>query len=74
MDKEGLVVAREEVKKIYLPPANEATFSIDLPESLKAGDYTLVLTFDLGEGDSLVKEVDFNKSSTGSFKILAQRD
>ena len=74
MDKEGLVSERGELDKIYLPPAQEAAFGLDVPNSLKAGEYTLVLTFDLGDGYSVVKEVDFRMNTDSTFDILQQRD
>jgi len=73
MDHEGMVLSRGEVKKIYLPPGNEAPFSIDLSDELKEGEYTLVLTFDLNEGNSVVKEVDLKKVSSG-YEIQQVRD
>jgi len=73
MDKEGLVLERGEVDKLYVPPQKEAPFAIDLSDELKEGDYTLVLTFDLNEGDSVVKEVDLKKVSAG-YEIKQVRD
>ena len=74
MDKEGLVTKRGELNKIYLPPGNEAPFAIDLSHDLKEGEYTLVLTFDLAQGDSVVKEIDLKKNSDATYQILQQRD
>ena len=74
LDGDGLVAERGELEKIYLPAGEKAEFKVSIPEALKAGDYTVVLTFDLDEGDSLVKEIDFNKAQGGRIEITGLRD
>lgn len=74
MDKEGIVIDRGELQKFYLPPAKSAKFSVPLPKDLTEGSYTTVITFDLDEGDSVVKEVDFQNDPVSGIKILEQRN
>lgn len=74
LNKEGLAEDRGEIKKLYLPPGKEADFEFATGNSLKGGFYTAVLTFDLGDGDSIVKEIDFNKDPSGQLTINAVRD
>ena len=74
MDDQGMVIDRGKIKDIYLPMEEKAPFKIDLSSALGQGKYTLVITFDLGEGDALVKEIDFSKSTQGTIKILATSD
>ncbi len=74
MDKEGMVIDRGELSRFYLPPAAKADFKLELPENLASGKYTLVLTFDLEEGDTLVKEVDLEKTDQNTIRLLQERD
>jgi hypothetical protein len=74
MDEEGLVANRGEIEKIYLPPNSSAEFKADLAKDLSAGSYTAVMTFDLHDGDSLVREVDFVTSENGQTEIKTIRD
>ena len=70
----GMVVDRGELKKQYVPPQARTNFDLPVPDILKPGTYTVVLTFDLDQGDSVVKEADFSKTSSGEFKLLTTRD
>lgn len=74
MDAEGMVIDRGEAGNFYLPPKEKALFSIPVSKNLSPGKYILVLTFDLGERDVLVKEIDFSKDSRGNISILEVRD
>jgi hypothetical protein len=74
MDKDGLVADRGELKKIYIPPGQKADFEVNFRSGVTKGEYTMVLTFDLGEGDSLVQEVDFRKEGGTNISILGVRD
>ncbi|MDZ4242122.1 MAG: hypothetical protein U1D99_04780, partial [Candidatus Omnitrophota bacterium] len=74
LDGEGVPVDRGEISKFYLPPLESAAFSIPLAKELTQGQYSLVITFDLGEGDSVVKELDVRKNSDDSMTILQERD
>lgn len=74
MDKEGVVAERGELDKIYLIPKATAGFQIPIGDALADGDYTAVVTFDLEDGDSVIKEVDFSKSGSGELQISEIRD
>jgi len=74
MDEQGMVVDRAETGKFYLPIKDKFPLSIAVPEKFSPGNYTEVLTFDLEEGDVLVKEIAFSKDKTGSSRILQIRD
>ena len=74
MDKEGMVVDRGELNRFYLPPGARTDFAIKFPDNLGSGKYTIVLTFDLEEGDTLVKEADLDKDDQGAVHLLQERD
>lgn len=74
INEKGKVLERGKVKKLYLPPGEKAPFTVNLPEKTPQGNHTLVINFDLGEGDLLLKEVDFAKDETKGLKILQVRD
>jgi len=74
MDREGMAVERGKIKRFYLPPGESKSFTIKLSKKLSYYQlYTMVLTFDLGEGDVLVKEIDFEVDKTG-FRVTQIRD
>lgn len=73
MDREGGVVDRGELKKYYIPPGEVADIDV-APNDLNIGDYTLVLTIDLQDGDVVVKEIDFTKNSDIDCRLNAVRD
>ncbi len=68
------VVDRGSIKKFYLPPNETASFKFNIDKDLIPGKYTAVLTFDLLQGDSIVKEIDFIKKKDASVEIIATRD
>ncbi len=74
MDREGLLADRGELTKYYLPPEKSVDIQLPLAKSLAPGDYTLVLTFDLQDGDVLVKEIDLTKNSDFDHKLHSIRD
>lgn len=74
MDKEGIAEDRGEIREFYLMPEDETNLEIELAKSLISNNYTMVVTFDLEEGDVVVKEVDFSLSPLGEVKILDVRD
>jgi P pilus assembly chaperone PapD len=74
LDNEDIVVDRGELEKIYLIPDRQANFQIDLPQDIGQGTYTMVLTFDLDDGDSVVREIDFRKTGPSAIDIIEVRD
>lgn len=60
LDQSGVPVDRGDLEMFYMPPGTQTDFSIGLNAQLKSGRYTAVLTFDLEDGTSAVKEVDFH--------------
>lgn len=74
MDREGLLADRGELTKYYLPPEKSVDIQLPLAKSLSPGDYTLVLTFDLQDGDVLVKEIELTKNSDYDYKLHSIRD
>jgi len=59
LDPTGIAVDRGESPSFYMPPDGSRDISLDIASDIGPGDYTAVLTFDLEEGDSSVKEVNF---------------
>lgn len=74
MDREGLAADRGELKKYYLPPGESADLELPLSRDLSTGEYTLVLTFDLQDGDVLVKEIELSKISETEYRVRSVRD
>lgn len=74
MNGEGMIVDRGEVDTFYLPPGQDVPFFINISDKVSSGTYTMVLTFDLGDGASLVQEIDFERSDNSVLKILQVRD
>ena len=74
MNEENVVGDRGEIKNMYLPPEETAAFSLTVAKNLSPGKYTIVITFDLQEGDSAVTEIDFSKEGTSRYKIIGIRD
>ncbi len=74
MDSDGIAVDRGEVEALYLPPNEEAPFFMSIDEELKLGKYTLILTFDLGEGNVFVNEIDFEKTKERNLHIVQVRE
>jgi hypothetical protein len=73
MDENGIVVDRGKIRDFYLFPGDKVSFSIDILENIGWGRYTLVASFDLEEGDILVREIDFSKDRFGLIKLLEVR-
>ncbi len=73
MNAKGLVVRRVEHQR-YLPPGEEASFTVSLPGDLSPGTYTLLINYAIKESKPLVKEVEFTKDDSGEIKILRQKD
>ena len=74
LDSDSLVVDRGDIPKVYLPPNETANYSFGFADNLSFGKYTIVMTVELPEGDVLVREVDFEKSSDSTYSILNIRD
>lgn len=74
LDKDGLVADRGEIKKFYLPPGAKTNFEVAFSDKLAAGNYSIILTFDLGEGSSVVKEIEFSQSDKGDLTIVKVQD
>lgn len=74
LNRDGLAMDRGQIKKSYLPPGAKLPVEIPVSKDLKPGDYTLILTFDLQDGDVFVKEVDFAKNSDVEYQLRTIRD
>ena len=74
LDEEGIVAERGEVKTVYLPPNKQQNFEVVFPSDLKSGQYMCVLTFDLEDGFSIVREIDLKKDAKSNFKIVDVRE
>lgn len=74
MDTGGMVKTRGKIKELYMLPTNNTFIKMKIPKDLPSQKYTMVMTFNLKEGDVLVKEVDFLFQSSGNIEILEIRD
>jgi len=74
MNSEGMVVDRGETENFYLPAGQGAPFFINISDKVAQGTYTVVLTFELGDGATVVQEIDIQKNSDSSIQILQVRD
>jgi len=73
-DKEGLVVDRGELKKIYVPPGASANWEMSLPSNLGVGSFSLVVNTDLEDGDVIVTEINLDIDASGHLKIENIKD
>lgn len=62
IDKKGLVVERGKTNDIYIFPQAKAEFTAPISEDLTPAKYDVIFTFDLEDGDTLVKEITIEKS------------
>jgi hypothetical protein len=74
INDEGRVFERGKIKDIYLSAGDAAPFLLTLNSDIPFGRYILVVSFDLEEGDVLVKEIEFSLDKWGKIKILEIRD
>lgn len=74
MDKKNLILDRGEFKKLYLPAAEKASFTVNVPQKVSPGTYTLFLNFDLEGKGALIKEIDFLKDESGNLEIIKIQD
>lgn len=74
MDEGGMVKDRGELKKLYVPPSKSASWQMSFPTDLAQGRYSLVINIDLGEEESLVKEMEIVKDASGQLTIEHLRD
>jgi hypothetical protein len=74
MSEDGLVVDRGRIDNVYVPPQVQADYMFNFSPEIDPGQYSLVITMDLQEGDVLVKEIDFQKTSTQQMNIIQIRD
>lgn len=73
MDSKGMVLDRGKLADFYLFPEDKGEFRLKIRKDIPPGRYTIVCSFDLGEGDILVRELDILKESLGSVRILSIR-
>lgn len=59
MDSTGKVKGRGDLNKIYTFPGTTETSATQWVGRLASGDYQMIVTYDLGKGKSLVKELNF---------------
>ncbi|MCP4653104.1 MAG: hypothetical protein GY858_06965 [Candidatus Omnitrophica bacterium] len=74
VDQGGMVKDRGEISEFYLLPGDRKDLQISLPDKLLGDTYSLIATFDIEDGDVLVKEVDFSISSHGTVAVIDTRD
>ncbi len=74
MDRESIVADRGELKPMYIPPEQAFAVDLELNPAVAPGDYTIVLTLDLQDGNVVVKEADFTKNSDSDYVIKTVRD
>jgi hypothetical protein len=74
MDSQGMVLDRSKLPTYYLLPENKAKVALNFSDSLPAGSYTAIVTFDLQNEATVVKEIDFSLSESGEVKVLETRD
>ena len=74
LDNEGMVKDRGVLEDLYLLPNDSTRLQIALSSDLAPGTYTMVITFDLEEDNSLIKEIDFSVSDSGEVAVLDERN
>lgn len=74
LNDQGMVKDRSVLEELYLLPNDSTRLQIALSSDLAPGTYTMVITFDLEEDDSLIKEIDFSLSRSGEVTVLDERN
>lgn len=74
MDDAGRVFDRGKINDIFIFPGDKAPFSLSLSDDIAPGRYILITTFDLEDGDVLVREIDFSKDKRGKLSVLQVRE
>jgi hypothetical protein len=74
MDGYGKTVDRGNIREILIPVQEKALFETNISPKLSRGKHTLLLNFDLGGGELLVKEIDFEKSDSEGLKLIQIKD
>lgn len=74
MDSKGKMFDKGDIKRYSISPDEKAPLSIKLSKKISPGDKTLSLNFDLKDGGTMVKSVDFSKDEAGNITILNIKD
>jgi hypothetical protein len=74
MEDEGMVKERGELKNLYVPAGETASWELPVPVSLNAGHYTLVINADLGEENVVTKEIGLTKSASDQLTLQVTGD
>jgi len=74
MDSDGMVLDRGEMKNLYTLPGDKASFTIEPSKDISSKQCTLICTFDLQEGDVIVKELEIRRDSLNNLEILEVKD
>lgn len=74
MDQEGQVVDRGDVRKFFLPATQKSEAAIDIKPDVPPGRHTIVLTMNLRNGETIIREIDFEKTSLGDLKMIEVRE
>lgn len=74
IDSHEMVKERGQTPEFYLLPDDQTKITIVPSAALPAGNYTMVITFDMEGGEAVVKEINFSVSATGTLEVLAVSD
>ncbi|RJO63867.1 MAG: hypothetical protein C4540_05975 [Candidatus Omnitrophota bacterium] len=70
MDAQGIVYARGEFNDLFTLPGDKGRFSSEWKENIPQGKYDIVLTLELGERDSLVREALLTVDANGEISYV----
>jgi len=73
MDARSMAVDRGSVDVRFLMPGAKAQVTIPVPSSLAAGEYFMVLTYNLDDDTVIVREIDFSIGAEGAITIADVR-
>lgn len=75
LDAQGMVKDRGQLKELYLLSQDNAYLEIPFSDALTPEEtYTSIITFDLGDNDVFVKEIDFSLAASGRITVKEVRD
>jgi len=74
LNENSIPVDRGSLNELYVFPGDRASFELAISDSLAAGEYFAVITYDLGQSEVAVSEVDFKVKQDGSIEILDTRN
>ncbi len=73
-DSGTTVADRGKLEMLYVMPGASADFTLAIPPHMTEGEHTMMVAFDLGDGDNVISEIDYITLHEGGHQIKDVRD